>query len=325
MKFGVGINTCREVLSYPAGFSGPREMMETAQLAERLGYYSVWGDEHIAPTRAMFEKDPQPPNFYDLFVSLAFVAASTATIKIGAGVVCMPWRDPIWVAKQAATLDVASGGRFIMAVGLGALKDELVAINSRAVGYNRGEMLDEGIEAIDLLFNEAWATYKGRYYQFENVAMFPKPLQKPFPLFISGESDATYERIARWGAGFFVWPSLKYIEGKIENLKPYLEKRNRSLDDLEITTLAGMSIARTHDEAMERWQRSRVAERYKRMGVDPVDMNLIGSVEEVVDKIEKMRSLGLTHCALQRFAAGSHGELMEQVQMVGEEVLPHFQ
>ena len=62
MKFGVGINTCREVLSYPAGFSGTCEMVEIAQLAERLGFYSVWGDEHIAPTKSMMDRDNQPPN-----------------------------------------------------------------------------------------------------------------------------------------------------------------------------------------------------------------------------------------------------------------------
>ena len=189
MKFGVGINTCREVLSYPSGFSGPKEMVETAQLAEKLGFYSIWGDEHITPTKAMFEKDPQPPNFYELFVSLAYVAAATSKIKLGAGVVCLPWRDPVWVAKQASTLDVCSDGRFIMAVGMGAIKQELVAINTGAVKTNRGRMMDESLEALNHLFNEEWASYKGEYYHFENVALFPKPIQKPFPIFISGESS----------------------------------------------------------------------------------------------------------------------------------------
>jgi probable F420-dependent oxidoreductase len=325
MKFGVGINTCREVLSYPAGFSGPKEMVEIAQLAERLGFYSVWGDEHIAPTRSMMERDSQPPNFYELFVSLAFVAGSTNSIKIGAGVLCIPWRDPVWIAKQASTLDVASNGRFIMAVGLGALKEELVAIKANAPKYNRGHMLDEGLEAINILFSEKWASYQGEYYHFENVAMFPKPLQKPFPIFISGEKGSTFERIARWGSGFFVTPKLELMQNKIETLKPYLERYNRTITDVEVTTITSLSIAQTHEEAVERWESSRIAERYRLQGVKQADeINFIGTPNEVTEKIMQLEKGGLGHCGLQRFAASSHSEIIEQIQMMGEEVLPHF-
>ncbi len=325
MKFGVGINTCREGYYYPAGFSGPKEMVEVARLAEKLGFYSVWGDEHVTPTQAMADRDPQPPNFHELFMSLAFVAGATSKIRVGAGVVCMPWRDPYWVAKQASTLDVASNGRFLMALGLGASKEELTAINPKGAKFNRGNMLDEGIDVLQLLFTEKWATYKGEYYQLENVSMYPKPIQKPFPLIISGESENTMRRIAQLGSGCFISPSVKAINGRIEALKPLVAEYRRSMDDIEIITLNSVSVARTHDEAVKRWQSARISERYKKLTWEQtLEANVIGTPAEMIERIEKLQKAGLRQFGMQRFAARTHAELMEQVQMVGEEVLPHF-
>ncbi len=325
MKFGIGISTCREGFSYPAGFAGPREMIKAAQTAERLGFDSVWGDDHMTPTRAMLARDPQPPNFYELFVSLAYVAAATERIQLGAGVIVLPWRDPVLVAKQASTLDVCSEGRLILAVGIGGSREEFQAISPRASKGNRGKMLDESLEALTLLFSQDVASYKGTYYEFENVAIYPKPVQSPFPIYLSGNSPETPRRVAQWGRGCFVSASEEGIRRRIEALRPLMEEHNRNLSEIEITTITTASIARTHQEAVERLGRSHIGRRYTKLSLEEViDANFIGTPAELVEKIGRLGEAGLNHCGFQRFAADTFEEMMEQVQMIGEEVLPRL-
>ena len=327
MKFGIGIPTCREGLYYPAGFAGPKEMVQVSQMAERLGFYSVWGDDHMTPHQALLARDPQPPNFYELFISLAYIAAATERIKLGAGVIVMPWRDPVLVAKQAATLDVFSGGRLLFAVGIGGSRAEFEAINPRASKGNRGKMLDEGLEVLDLLLNnQDAASYKGRYYEFQDVALYPKPVQRPFPVYLSGTSEEIPRRIAQWGSGCFVAPDVEDIRKRLEALRPLMEERGRSLEEIELISLTNVSIARTQKEAIDRFQRSRLyTQRLRSVSLDRIlAANIIGTPAEVIEKINTLKEAGLGQCALQRFAATTFEEVTEQVQMLGEEVLPAF-
>ena len=99
----------------------------------------------------------------------------------------------------------------------------------------------------------------------------------------------------------------------------------RSINDIEVTTITSLSIAKTHEEAVQRWERSRIAERYRQQGVTEAgEVNFIGTPDEVTQKIIELEEGGLRHCGLQRFAASSHSEIIEQIQMMGEEVLPNF-
>ena len=325
MKFGIGIPNCREGRDYVSGSVKPDEIAELCRMAEGLGFDSVWADDHIAPNEALRTLDSQPPSFFEPFLSLAYVAATTTKIRLGLAVLVIIWRDPVLAAKQAATLDVFSGGRLALGVGLGGSRYEFEVLNPSRPKAHRGRMLDEELEILDRLFTQDVASFKGRYYEFEGLAMYPKPLQKPLPRYFTGTGSESLRRIAHWGAGCFVAPNGEAIRQRKEALGPIMEEYGRAPSEIDIAISTTISIARTHQEAVERLQRSRVWDRFKRLPMEQVEgANFIGTPAELIDKIGNLREAGLDHCTLQRFAAPTFEEMIEQVQMFGEEVLPLF-
>ena len=150
MNFGVAIPTCRDGLMYPPGFCNRKSLVAITTLAEDLGYHSVWGNDHI--TTQSYLKNVRPlPNYYEVLTSLSFLAAVTSKIKLGTGIVPLPLRNCVLLAKQAATLDNLSDGRLLLGVGIGAYREEFEAMIGRG---RRGDILDEGLEALNLLFQE---------------------------------------------------------------------------------------------------------------------------------------------------------------------------
>jgi len=149
-----------------------------------------------------------PPWYYntlDPFVTLAAAAAVTSTIELFTGVALLIQRDPIHTAKEAASIDLISGGRFAFGVGAGWNLEEM-----RDHGTDpktRGARLDESIEAIKKLWTEEPAEYHGKCVNFESSYCRPKPVQKPHPpIYVGGNSDATVKRVARHGAGWISNP-----------------------------------------------------------------------------------------------------------------------
>lgn len=149
-----------------------------------------------------------PPIYYrtlDPFVTLAAAAAVTSTIQLITGIALLIQRDPIITAKEAASIDLISNGRFVFGVGAGWNIEEL-----RHHGTDpktRGALLDERIEAIKALWTDEPAEYHGKYVDFDASYLRPKPVQKPHPpILIGGDSDATVKRVIRHGAGWISNP-----------------------------------------------------------------------------------------------------------------------
>jgi len=149
-----------------------------------------------------------PPWYYntlDPFVTLAAAAAVTSTIELFTGVALLIQRDPIHTAKEAASIDLISGGRFTLGVGAGWNLEEM-----RDHGTDpktRGARLDESIEAIKELWTEEPAEYHGKFVNFDSSYCRPKPVQKPHPpIYVGGNSDATVKRVVRHGAGWISNP-----------------------------------------------------------------------------------------------------------------------
>lgn len=328
MKFGIGIPTCREGRDYPSNFSGSAEMVELSQLAERLGIDYVWGDDHITPGETLLKKDVKPPSFFEVILSMSYVAAATRKIRLGIGVLVIVWRDPVLVAKQIATLDQFSGGRVTLGVGIGGTREEFESVFPRMKRARRGKILDEQLEVLNLLFTTDNASYDGEYFAFNDLSLNPKPTQKPFPFYVTAFAKDTPEsltRMARFASLCAVNPTIESVRNRIEGLKPYLEQAGRDVSQLELTTLPTASIGRTHQEAVERLQRSRLFDRYKGQPLEKVEAaNLIGTPAEITEKVKALEKAGLGQCGPQRFAANSYQELKEQVQMFGEEVVPNF-
>ena len=122
MKFSICLSTGFEGVMYPIPFAAPADFVAQAQLCERLGYDSVWGNDHITTENYVAERHGDTaPNFYEPLITLAMCAQATERIRLGTALLVMPMREPVFLAKQVATLDRLSGGRFILGVGLGAV------------------------------------------------------------------------------------------------------------------------------------------------------------------------------------------------------------
>ena len=329
MKFGIAFPTAGEGRTLPELFAGPREIIQLVQMAEGLSFDSFWGDDHITVSESMtkrYRNPLAPPNYYEIFITLACAAEATQRIHLGAGVIQLILRDPVLLAKQAATLDVFSGGRFMLGLGLGSHRDEFEILNPRQSKAHRGNMLDEGIEALNLLLTEDKASFKGKYYEFQDIAINPKPVQKPFPIHISGKSSETPKRVAKWGTGYFLsHMSLEDTRKRLEELCGALDEVGRDLSEIDVAATQSIRIDKTHEEAVERFMNSRIADRSRGKPVDSiVAENLIGMPSEIIERIKQLKKAGVTHCKIAPNAVKNFGEMMEQVQMFGEEVLPAF-
>ncbi|WP_322514129.1 LLM class flavin-dependent oxidoreductase [Rhodopseudomonas palustris] len=330
MKFSVCLSTGFEGVMYPIPFAGPEDFIAQAQLCERLGYDSVWGNDHITTQNYVRDLFPgKPPNFYEPLIVLAAIAGATKTIKLGTALTVLPMRDPVYLAKQAISLDQMSNGRFIMAVGLGAYREEFLAWGgSRAAKARRGDMMDEGLLALDMLFNEPSASHEGAYYSFKDVEMFPKSKVQPFPLYIGGHNLEALQRAARYGQGWLPgWRPLTEMEQRIKDLKARAAELGRDPASIEIAPQFSCTIAKTMEEAEKRYMESglvahRVSLAYTGRDLShQVTANLVGSPDVILEKIEKLRSIGVQHCSALMFPADTVEEMNEQIEWFGTEVM----
>lgn len=331
MRFGVGIPTCREGIFYPMPFAGPQEIVQATQLAEKLGYDSVWGTEFINPSPMMKLEEGKKPNFYDLMISLSYLAAVTKKIKLAAGVLLLPYHDPVLLAKEAATLDQFSGGRFLFGWGLGGFKDEFHTVKGKLAKAHRGNMLDECMEALHRLLNsDSKVSFEGEYYAFHDVELDPKPIQKPLPVYIAGHTGDTPNRIAKYAQGISV--SVSAVSGAGQTFKQAMDILRHDLEkegadpykfDVEISTQ--QLIAKTHEEAVRRFKESYLGKRLSKRDPDAIIKNsVVGTPAEVVEHVKELEKAGITLCMTTNMAVDTFSEFQEQMHWMAEEVMPHF-
>jgi probable F420-dependent oxidoreductase len=181
--------------------TAPEALARRAKAAEDAGFESLWVGDHIAlPPDA-------PDDAYDArleaLVTLAHLAAVTGRVKLGAGVIILPQRQPVLLAKQLTSIDVLSAGRLIVGLGVGYLEAELSALGASLP--ERGARMDEGIAAMKALWQEPGSPFDGRFVAFGNVVQSPRPVQLPHPpLVVGGESKAAMRR-ARAAGGWYGW------------------------------------------------------------------------------------------------------------------------
>jgi probable F420-dependent oxidoreductase len=183
------------------------------QRAEAAGFESVWTVEHVVVPAGYESRYPYHPSgkmpghveagIPDPLVWLTWVAASTTTIKVGTGILILPQRSPVVLAKEVATLDALSGGRAILGVGVGWLKEEMDAVGGPPFA-DRAAVTEEHIAALRELWREAEPTFSGRWSSFERAQLYPKPAQPGgVPIVIGGHSPAAARRAGRIGDGFY--------------------------------------------------------------------------------------------------------------------------
>src|SRR3990170_1500716 len=207
MRFSVSIPTCKEGLNMPLPFADEQEIMKIVRAADRLGFYGVWGNDHISAPEYVRKEFSETPRFYELLMTLSYAAAITTRVRLGTCIIVLPMREPVYLAKQVTTLDHLSGGRVMFGVGVGAYREEFEALHPDMKTADRGDMVDESLQCLRLLFDEPRASFAGQYYRFEGIMMHPKPRQSPLPIYVGGNNLNAVRRAARWGHGWLP-PSL---------------------------------------------------------------------------------------------------------------------
>ena len=181
--------------------TAPAALARRAREAEDAGFESIWVGDHVAlpPDAPDDAYDPR----LEAVVTLAHLAAVTRRVRLGFGVLILPQRQPVLLAKQLTSIDVLSEGRLIVGFGVGYLEAELRALGATLA--DRGAMTDEHLAALRALWDEPPPEFAGRFVSFSNVIQRPRPVQRPHPpIVIGGESAAAYRR-ARAAGGWYGW------------------------------------------------------------------------------------------------------------------------
>jgi probable F420-dependent oxidoreductase len=219
-----------------------------AKRAEVLGFESFWVPEHpIIPvqTSSPYRGSPDGiiPESYsrivDPFIALARASAATQTIKLGTGICLVPERNPLLLAKEIATLDRFSGGRFLFGIGAGWLKEETEIMG--ADFPHRWTQAREAILAMKELWTKAEAEFHGTYYDFPPVRSFPKPAQRPHPpILVGGNAPNVLKRVVAWGDGWMPGRvPVEEIRRGCATLRELAEQAGRNPMSLEVMAFGG--------------------------------------------------------------------------------------
>lgn len=222
----------------------PEVIRAVAVEAEAAGFTTLWSGEHVVlvdrPTsRYPYSADgriavPADADWLDPLLGLSFAAAVTSTIGLATGVLLLPEHNPVLAAKQAATLDVLSGGRLTLGVGIGWSAEEFSALGVPFAG--RGRRTAEYVAAMRALWADDVASFAGEFTRFESVRVNPKPLRgRRIPVVVGGNSDAALRRVAAFGDG---WYGFNLTAGaaaqRISALTGYCQDVGRSVRDLTL-------------------------------------------------------------------------------------------
>ena len=218
--------------------SRPDAIAGAARAAEAAGFDSVWAGEHIVLPDPQVPPSPMAPGdpALDSLLALTWAAAHTTTIRLTTGIVILPQRNPVVLAKEVATLDVLSRGRVMLGVGVGYLEPEF-----RALGANfeeRGAVTDEYLDAMAQLWYGEHPEYHGRFVDFAGIDAHPRPIQRPVPLVAAGNSPPAYRRaVARARGWYGYWLTPDDVAASLTGLREAAARTERpeELGELEIS------------------------------------------------------------------------------------------
>jgi probable F420-dependent oxidoreductase len=245
--------------------SSPEPVAAYSQAAEEAGFESLWVFEHaVIPAdyasrypynpegRVTIEDDdiPDPLNL------LAFLAGVTTSLVLGTGVLLLPQRSPVVCAKECATVDVLSGGRLRLGVGVGWLREEAEAVGTRF--EDRGARTDEYIDAMRVLWRDPEPTFHGRFTSFDRAKSNPKPAQTGgVPILVGGHSAAAARRAGRLGNGYFpIGLRPDDFAVRVEQMRDAARDAGRDPAEIEITYSGGVKPERVRqfaDLGVSRW------------------------------------------------------------------------
>ena len=262
----------------------PVRIRDWAQAAEELGYDHIEVPDHVFGATARDGWSPrynEQDAFHETFVTLGFLAGVTTTIGLASGVLILPQRQTGVVAKQATQVDILSGGRLRLGVGVGWNHVEYEALNED--WKSRGTRQREQVEVLKKLWCDDLVTYQGRFHQFTEVNITPRPVQRPIPVWFGGSSDAVVKRAAQIGDGWMpIMAPDHEAEAKLEQLRNHLSDCGRDTSAFGIEGWLRMDKA-DPDE----W--SVAAEGWRKLGADIVMLYPMYRIPNLDDQIETLR------------------------------------
>ena len=237
MRFGIAYANVGPLIE-------PHAAAAFARAAEASGFESLWTVEHVVVPSDYKSPYPYSPDgrmpgtedspIPDPLIWLAYVAAATERIRLATGILILPQRNPVVLAKELATLDRLSGGRLVLGVGIGWLEEEFDAIG---VPFgDRAARTDEYVGALRALWTEDQATFHGDYINFDNCILRPRPVQGVVPVHVGGHSQAAARRAGRLGDGFFpAGASHDRFAGLLDTARAEATAAGRDPDALEVS------------------------------------------------------------------------------------------
>jgi probable F420-dependent oxidoreductase len=269
-------------------FATPEYIQALGKAAEDRGFDSIWVAEHVV----LFEEYgsrypyldngkipvPRESGMLDPFPALAYLAACTSKVRLGTGICLVPQRNPVYTAKEAATVDYLSGGRFDLGVGVGWLAEEFEALG--VPFEHRGSRCREYIKVIKALWQDDVAQFDGEFYNMKPTLQYPKPVQKPHPpIHFGGESDAALRRVADLGQGWYGFGiDPEQTKERIAKLSGLLQKRGRKREEIEVSICPYMQPATPE-----------LLEGYRDAGVDRVI--LVGAAGDASSLVQGLDAL----------------------------------
>ncbi len=310
MRFGFYLPT--------RGPAATREgVLALARQGERLGLHSAMIADHIvfpveSASNYPYTLDGRHPGGGDAletFSILGVVAGATERLRLVTSVLVLPYRNPVLTAKMVASLDVMSGGRVTLGVGVGWLKEEFEALGSPDFN-KRGAVTDEWIAIFKQLWSQSPASFTGKYYSYSNIRAEPYPLQKPHPpIWVGGHSRAALRRTARYGDGWHPVGAIaasplppQEMRQHMETLKRLTEAEGRDFSALTISCKAPL-----YDTAIPDRDGSR--------------RSFSGNVDEIADDIRSFAAIGV-HELILDFRGESIAESIARLQHFATEVIP---
>jgi probable F420-dependent oxidoreductase len=286
MKFGIAFANIGPNIE-------PERACALASAAEAAGFESIWTADHVvvpAGYRSTYPYDPsgrlpsgEDAPFPDPLIWLAYVARATSVIRLATGILILPERNPVVLAKELATLDYLSSGRVILGVGIGWMKDEFEAVG--VPFERRGVRTEESITAMRALWGEERASYDGSTLHFKDLYLRPQPRTGTIPIHVGGHTEIAARRAARMGDGFFPFGVDRgELAHLVDTMRKAATEAGRDPSTLEVTVTSYSS----GDDAVAD-VRAAAALGATRViipaGLFPVDTSLQSYAERVIDQV----------------------------------------
>jgi probable F420-dependent oxidoreductase len=312
MQFGVTVPNYRRLAS-------TENLVQIARRSEELGFDSLWVTDHVVVPEAY--REMFGARVFDPLSVMAFLAAHTQRVKLGTAVLVIPYRNPLVVAKQLATIDNLSGGRVVFGTGAGWAREEFDALG---VAYaERGPMTDEYLRVILELWTSEKPHFEGQYVNFDAVHAEPRPIQQPHPpILIGGYGKRAIRRAVALGQGWLPdGMSLPDLERAIGFLHQTASEAGRDPASLSVALRTGMYLSSVADrppgQDVAPWEQS------TQFATEGERRPFRGNVEQVVDDIREAERIGIHHLIFEP-PVQRGDERFDMIEAFAQDVLPVF-